>query len=385
MRTVVFGASGFVGSALVERLRARGDDVVAVIRSAGNAWRLARHGMPLKIVDVGSREAVAEAMRGATHVVNCTRGGDEVMIRGLKTLLTEAKVQGVRRFVHVSSVAVYGDPPPPESEHESCPARPAPGSYGAEKLQQDDMVQKAHDEGLSCSIICPPNISGVYSTFVTNVLEDIRNGSFALVDGGKPALNIVDVENLCHAIELACAADRTDGRRIFVTDGDAINWGAFAKHLTGLAERSAPITSIAASAVPRSEEAKPPRSSVWKAMKHLVSSDVRAALRRDPLLARLDARARAAVARLPKSSEDSLRYSIEGPTKVAKVQVNVPVMSRYVPQQMRGVAHKTARAREVLGYAPVISFNDSMANFATWYRATRGMDTASWPLVRELL
>jgi nucleoside-diphosphate-sugar epimerase len=385
MRTIVFGASGFVGSALVERLRSRGDDFVAVIHSAGNAWRLARHGLPLKIVDITSRTAVAEVMRGCTHVVNCTRGGDDVMITGLKNLLAEAKMQGVKRFVHVSSVAVYGDPPPASAEHEASPAKPAPGSYGDEKLKQDVLVEKAHDEGLPSATLCPPNISGVYSTFVCNVLEDIRNGSFALVDEGKRPLNIVDVENLCHAIELAGVAERVDGRRIFVTDGDAITWAAFAKHLMGLAERDAPLRSVASGQVARAAEEKAPKLSAWRAMKHLVSSDVRAALRKDPLLARMDAGARAAVARLGRSSEDSLRYSIEGPTRVAKVPTDTAVESRYNGQQLRGVTHRNARARQMLDYRPIIDFDASMANFAAWFRATRGMDAPSWPLVRELL
>lgn len=385
MRTIVFGASGFVGSALVERLRTRGEDFVAVIHSAGNAWRLARHGMNLKIVDITSREAVAGVMRGATHVVNCTRGGDDVMGPGLKNLLAEAKAQGVQRFVHVSSVAVYGDPPPPSSENELSPANPAPGSYGDEKLKQDRTVQQAHKEGLSSAIVCPPNISGVYSGFVVNVLEDIRNGSLSLVDGGSRALNIVDVENLCHAIELARGAERTDGERIFVTDGETITWADLARHLLPLAEVAGPVASITADQVVREGAPSKPRRSLWRAMKHMVSSDVRAALRKDPMWEGLDMAARAAVTRLGRASEDSLRYSIEGPTRVAKVATDAAVQSRYVAQQLRGVVHRTARAKATLGYAPVLSFDESMANFAAWYRATRGMDTASWALVKELL
>jgi NAD dependent epimerase/dehydratase family len=61
MKVAVFGASGFVGSALVERLQQKGVELVPVIHTAGNAWRLARHGIPLRAVDLMSRAAVREA------------------------------------------------------------------------------------------------------------------------------------------------------------------------------------------------------------------------------------------------------------------------------------------------------------------------------------
>src|SRR4029078_4923773 len=132
--------------------------------------RLARHGIPLSFVDVRSRPAIREAMHGCTHVVNCTRGSDETMIGGLENLLAEAKNNGIQRFVHLSSVAVYGDPPPPDARSEQCEPLPAPGSYGALKLRQDELVARAHDNGLSCAVLCPPNITGVFSGFACSIV-----------------------------------------------------------------------------------------------------------------------------------------------------------------------------------------------------------------------
>ncbi len=109
---------------------------------------------------------------------------------------------------------------------EECEPRPQ-GDYGPIKLRQDEIVARAHADGLSCAVLCPPNISGVYSPFVCSVLEDMRRGSLALVEDGGMPINVVDVDNLCHAIELALTADQVDGRRIFVTDGDGITWRGF--------------------------------------------------------------------------------------------------------------------------------------------------------------
>jgi len=382
MKTAVFGASGFVGTQLVENLWAKGRECVPVIHSAGSAWRLARHGRPLSVADILSRNDVARVMQGCTHVVNCTRGSDDVMIEGLKVLLAEAKAQGVKRFVHLSSVAVYGDPPPLESAEESAAARPERGSYGELKLRQDRLVGKAHEKGLSCAVLCPPNISGLYSSFVTNVLEDIRNASLRLIDRGARPINVVDVENLCHAIELACDAEKTDGRRIFVTDGEGVTWRRFVDELWPLAEQTAPLPDMSEGDVKIS--ALPARASLWRAMKHLASSDVRAALRKDPLLERLDKAARGAVAHLPGNMELGLQHAIEGPRKIVKVVADEKPASRYVAQQLRHVTHSNKRARGVLNYEPLVSFEQSMANFRRWFIETRALFGPSWRLARDL-
>src|SRR5579871_4347434 len=130
MKVAVFGASGFVGATLVEQLLAqKGVEVRPLIHSYGNAWRLSRAGIALKTVDILSPADVAAAVAGCTHIVNCTRGSTDVMIQGLKNLLQASEAAQVQRFVHLSSVAVYGDMPPPESEREDAATNPYPGSY----------------------------------------------------------------------------------------------------------------------------------------------------------------------------------------------------------------------------------------------------------------
>ena len=379
MKVAIFGASGFVGTALVETLLGREDiETVAYIHHIGNAWRLSRANIPLKVVDILSEKAVAESLRGVTHVVNCTRGASDVMLAGLQNLLRASKAQAVQRFVHLSSMAVYGNPPPPESEHEDAPASPSPGSYGWEKLKQDNMV--AAQTGLNSVVLCSPNISGVYSSYVTNVLTDIRNGTFALVDGGNRPINIIDVDNLVHAIILALRVGKGDGKRIFVSDGDGYTWKNLSDALLPIAERSTPVPTVSAGEMISPVVKGVPEGSLWKSIKHLASSEVREAIRRDPRWARVDAKIRRLVARSGTNVEDRLRYSIEGPQKVSKVPEPNPYSSRYMPQQLLGVCHRIDRARDVLGYEPKISFAKSMERYRVWYEVMYGFGKPYWPL-----
>jgi nucleoside-diphosphate-sugar epimerase len=386
MRTAIFGASGFVGATLVEQFEACGiDEVVPFIHSAGSAWRLSRKGMKLHAVDITDYRALRESLRGIRHVVNCTRGSDQVMLKGLKNLLKASREEGVERFVHLSSVAVYGDPPPPESSDEGAVPRPAPKSYGSMKLEQDRMVESAHRGGLPCVVLCPPNISGAYSSFVCNVLAAMRDGSLGLLEGGETVCNVVDVENLCHAIRLALSCDRPDGRRIFITDGERITWKRLTDELMELAEREPPLPELTWDQVRRLAQGSAPGGlSLLGAAKHLVSSDVREVLRKNPLLCKIDVINRNLVALMPEKIEDWIRYTIEGPTRITKTPPPDPLTSRYNPQQMRRVEHSCKRATKVLGYNPKHSFAESMRIFRNWFREMTGFGTPSWALVREL-
>lgn len=389
-KIVILGASGFVGTTLVERLLKRPEvDVLPVIHSAGSAWRLARRSAPLVQVDIADRGALGNALGGATHVVNCTRGGREVMIDGLRNILDGCRVAGVRRFVHLSSVMVYGDPPHPDSHREDAPTNPPPGadSYGLIKLEQDRMVQAAAAAGLPSVVLCPPNISGPFSGYVAGIVNGLRDGSFALVDAGEGPCNLVDVRNLCHAIELSLdtGGAALDGARMFVTDGEQVSWSDVVAELLALSGVDEVRHIERAELLRLAGRGKPDAApSVGASIRHLVSSDVRAALRKDPLLAKLDRAARATVTRLGRGIETKLRLGIEGPTPVPRPDPYATLAVGLCAQQLREVQHLNERAGHLLGFRPPVSFRQSMADFRAWYRKMHGMDTPFWPISRHL-
>lgn len=389
-RLVILGASGFVGTTLTERARSReGWEVVPVIHSAGSAWRLGRRGEALVQVDIGDRAALAALLGGATHVVNCTRGGHDVMIDGLAHVLAECRRAGVARFVHLSSVLVYGDPPPAPTWTEDGPVddHQAPDSYGGMKLKQDRMVERAAREGLPSVVLCPPNISGPFSLYLCSIVDGLRKGSFGLVGDGSGPCNLIDVRTLCHAIELALDAKPAvaDGRRMFVTDGSGATWRELVAELSGLAE-AGPPRHVERELLARRvrEQAAQPLASLRSTLRHLVSSDVRTALRKDPLLAKVDRLARSSVARMGPRIEGRLRRNIEGTTPVPRVDPLLGLHIGLCAQQLREVLHSPERARQLLGFEPPIGWRQSMVDFREWYRSAFGLGGDSWELARHL-
>lgn len=379
MRVAVVGASGFAGFAVVEHLLEKGIETVPLVGSTGNSWRLFSQGITPRLVNVLDPEGIGRALSGCTHVVNCVRGDDKVMLQGTSNLVKEALRAGATRFVQVSSVAVYGDRPAPGAAFESAMPSVEKGSYGWVKLRQDEIVQSSAARGLKSIILCPPNIVGPGSYFLLQILECLLRGELLLADGGSCVCSTVDVRNLAHACILALREGSSNGERYFVTEDERVSWASVVNGLCAaaqIAERPAECT--LAELRRQTEHPAAPKPKLWDSVKHLVSSDVRSALRKDPLLAKIHGALRATVARLGSSVEDNLRLAIEGPIGNPHRSSDGKLNIRLSAQQLRGVWHRCDKAKAELGYRPIYTFVQSMAAFSRWIQSTRGMLEPDW-------
>lgn len=114
MTILVTGATGCLGSRLVEKLLDAGEAVKVFVRSQSQADWLRRRGAEVVVGDLRDDEAIARAMAGVDTVYHCAaytseKGSwaefEESNIRGTERLLAAAAQ--VRRFVHVSSAGIY--------------------------------------------------------------------------------------------------------------------------------------------------------------------------------------------------------------------------------------------------------------------------------------
>jgi len=379
MKVAVVGASGFAGYAVLEQLLEKGVETVPLVGSTGNSWRLLSRGISPKLVNVLEPGGLRSALAGCTHVVNCLRGEENVMLGGTRNLVKEALGVGATRFVHLSSVAIFGDPPAPGASVESAPPSVEKGSYGWIKLRQDETVQGATAQGLKSIILCPPNIIGPGSYYLLEILGCLLRGELLLADGGKTVCNTVDVRNLAHACFLALSEGSTSGERYFVTDDEQVTWASIVDSVRAAGRIAARPPECGLDDLRRLSERPPaPKLSLWGSMKHLASSDVRMALRKDPLLAKIDGGLRSLVAKLGSSVEDNLRLAIEGPIKAPHRSGGAKVNIRLSAQQLRGVWHRCDKAKAELGYRPRYTFAQSMAAFSRWLQDTRGMQEPDW-------
>ena len=121
MRVFVTGGAGFIGGAVVRRLVARGDRVVAMVRDPDRAPQLAELGVDVRKGDLARTPAILDAMRGsdaAIHLAGDYRIGIRATERpamldanlGTATrVMDAARTARLDRLVYVSTVNVFGD------------------------------------------------------------------------------------------------------------------------------------------------------------------------------------------------------------------------------------------------------------------------------------
>ena len=116
---VVTGATGLLGSHVVEQLVARGERVRALVRPSSDVTCLTKLGVELATGDMGDSESLRRAVDRADVVYHCAAHvGDwgpwrlfkEQIIDATTLLLDACRAASVGRVLHVSSVIVYGHP-----------------------------------------------------------------------------------------------------------------------------------------------------------------------------------------------------------------------------------------------------------------------------------
>jgi nucleoside-diphosphate-sugar epimerase len=237
MRVLVTGGSGFVGRALLGQLCAEGHAVRALVRSDEAQRRVEAEGAQGVLGDMAEQAALRAACEGVDHVVHLAalvretgprRLFYEVNVEGTRSLLEAARRAGARRFVHVSTEAVLLDGSPLVDVDETRPIPEAPiGPYAWSKALAEKLVSAADRPGFTCVALRPRLIWGKGdSTITPRLLEAVRGGKFAWIDGGAALTSTCHVRNVCAAISCALAA-AAPGGVYFVTDGEPISFRAF--------------------------------------------------------------------------------------------------------------------------------------------------------------
>ncbi len=206
MRAFVTGATGFVGSHLVEALRAAGHEVVVLVRDPAKARRVFGD-QPPKVVtgDLADAETLAAGMEGAEvvfHVaglVAARRRTDFYAVNAEATarVADAARATGtVRRFVHVSSLAAAG--PTSRNVPLTGAERASPVTeYGRSKLAAERALQ---ERDLPWVIVRPPAVYGPRDREFYKMFRLARLGVTPVFGDGSQQLSLIYAEDLARAL-----------------------------------------------------------------------------------------------------------------------------------------------------------------------------------------
>ncbi|MBP9021305.1 MAG: NAD-dependent epimerase/dehydratase family protein [Syntrophobacterales bacterium] len=228
MKTLITGATGFVGSAVLRKLVSVGHDVRALVRPQSDRRNLLE--LPIEIVhgDLRDRSSLEKAVKGCSvlfHVAADYRFWVprpdelyEVNVTGSRNIVLAAADAGVERIVYTSSVAVLGSNKDESPADEETPVTLAHmiGHYKRSKfLAEAEIRELVKSRGLPVVIVNPSTVVGprdIKPTPSGRMIIDAASGRMpAYVDTG---LNFVHVEDVAEGHLLALERGRVGERYI---------------------------------------------------------------------------------------------------------------------------------------------------------------------------
>ena len=252
MRAFVTGGTGFIGGRLARRLRERGDEVVALVRSAERASDLAEIGCELVEGDITSSQALREGLAGADaafHAAAIYKVGipdsahDEMYetnVRGTERVLDAAFEAGVDRIVYVSTVNVFGNT---HGEVVDETYERPPGEYVSYYDQTKFLAHQAAVErirnGAPIVIVQPGGVYGPGDhSELGNLAEQTRRGRLPLMPFPQLGLNLVYVDDVAAGILLAYDKGRIG--ESYVLGGELATMREFVGHVAEIEGRKPP-------------------------------------------------------------------------------------------------------------------------------------------------
>ncbi len=330
-RVLITGANGFIGGRLAERLadeegaRVRGltRNVEATLR--GRPELGSHTGLPLQTIigDITDADAVRRAVDGCDIVIHCAAmqvGASgrsplladfrRVNVGGTLNLLRAARAANVQRFIHISTINVHGFPPPRDANADS-PLSFAGDFYSVSKAEGEHAAREfARDNDLPLVVIRPACTYGPRSdAWTMQPLRRVRRGAPVLIGKGDGICNAVYIDNLVDLILLTLKNDAAIGQAFIGAEGRGVTWREF----YGAYARMVGISNV--NALPR-----------WAVL---------AAATGFGALARITGRA-------PRISRSSVEF------------------------YSHRVVYDIEKSRQLLGFAPRVSFEEGMRRTEEW-------------------
>jgi nucleoside-diphosphate-sugar epimerase len=234
-KALVTGATGFVGSHLVDRLIERGDEIRCLVRRSSDLKYLRDRSIEFAYGGLDAATDWDAALDGVDmiyHVAGKTfarRARDyyEVNHKGTEAVVAAAlrHRRQLRRFVLISSLAATG-PSNGDLVDEVTPARPVT-DYGRSKLMGEEAA-RAVGELLPITIVRPPAVYGPRDYGIYEFFKMIAGGLFPMIGNYDKRVSLVHVRDLTTGIVLAGEAEVAKGKTYFISSEEAYSMSELA-------------------------------------------------------------------------------------------------------------------------------------------------------------
>ena len=256
----VTGAGGFLGTALIARLRETKRRFRGIVRALRFLQAPSAEYQVVSDLTAATDDALVHALAGARAVAHLA-GRAHVMheplrdplaaYRDANVVATErvaraAARAGVKRFVFVSTIKVNGDATlPGRPFREADPPQPR-DAYGRTKWEAEQaLAEVARASGMSCYVLRPPLVYGphVRGNFLA-LWRAIERGAPLPLGRISNRRNLLYVGNLVHAIIALIDAPRDDGGTWLIADRESVSTPELVTRIAGALKIPSPLTHL---------------------------------------------------------------------------------------------------------------------------------------------
>jgi nucleoside-diphosphate-sugar epimerase len=229
MNLFITGATGFIGSRLALHCLEAGHSVsvLGIVRNdqeRATADLLESKGAQVHVTSVADREGLAEVLDGVDVVIHLAAAQHEanvpdqhfhdVNVEGTHNMLDAAVTAGVRRFVHGSSIGVYGGG---GTLRNDSPLEPD-NIYGITKLGGEEVV-RSYDGKIEYVICRIAETYGPGDLRLIKLFKGVQKGRFPMIGRGENLHHLIYIDDLIEALLLAATRDTLSGET-FVLAGE---------------------------------------------------------------------------------------------------------------------------------------------------------------------
>ena len=242
MKILITGASGFIGSFIVEEALKRGFETWAAVRKSSSREWLQDERIHFIELNLSSKEQLVEQLRGqdfdymvhAAGVTKCLNKADfrRINTEGTKNLAEAILEVGMplKRFVFISSLSIFGaikEQQPYEEIRESDTPQPNT-EYGRSKLAAEQYLDSLSPKlgGLNYIILRPTGVYGPREKDYFIMAKSIQGHSDFAVGYRRQDITFVYVKDVVQAVFLALDHGE-NGRKYFLSDGQVYQSSTF--------------------------------------------------------------------------------------------------------------------------------------------------------------
>ena len=234
MNIFITGATGFIGKALVNRLLEDNHKVTSLLLPGDQT--LPSEGSAILRGDITDPESLAGKIRGHDVVVHLAGAVGysqkwktciALNRQGTHNVVSETIRTGVRRFVHMSSVSVYGRVPEVPID-EDFPLKKIGDPYGDTKIAAEQIL-RLHESRreIDLTVIRPTVIYGPGDTlFLPRLIENLKGEYPRIIGNGRNTVDLIHVTDVAEFVSLVIRTPGSVGKTYNLTHPGNPTWKA---------------------------------------------------------------------------------------------------------------------------------------------------------------